>query len=41
MNALKHYSDSEFHETAAVLEGLTSPLESIRFDQREPHSETR
>ena len=30
MNALKHYSDSEFHETAAVLEGLTSPLEIIR-----------
>ena len=30
MNALKHYSDSEFHETAAVLQGLTSPLEIIR-----------
>ncbi len=30
MNALKHYSDSEYRETAAVLEGLTSPLEIIR-----------
>ena len=30
MNALKHYSDTEFHESLAVLEGLTSPLEIIR-----------
>lgn len=30
MNALKHYADSEFHETTAVLEGLISPLEIIR-----------
>jgi len=30
MSALKHYSDSEYRETAAVLEGLTSPLEIIR-----------
>jgi TetR/AcrR family transcriptional repressor of nem operon len=30
MNALKHYADSEFHETTVVLQGLTSPLEIIR-----------
>ena len=30
MNALKHYADSEFHKTAVVLEGMTSPLEIIR-----------
>ena len=30
MNALKHYADSEFHATTAVLQGLTSPLEIIR-----------
>ena len=30
MNALKHYSDTEYHESLAVLEGLTSPLEIIR-----------
>jgi len=30
MNALKHYADSEFHETTAVAEGLTSPLAVIR-----------
>jgi len=30
MNALKHYADSEFHKTTAVLQGLTSPLEIIR-----------
>ena len=30
MNALKHYADSEFHETTAVVQGLTSPLEIIR-----------
>ena len=30
MNALKHYADSEFNETTAVVEGLTSPLEILR-----------
>ena len=30
MNALKHYADSEFHETTAVVQHLTSPLEIIR-----------
>jgi len=30
MNALKHYSDSEYHESMALLQGLTSPLEIIR-----------
>jgi TetR/AcrR family transcriptional repressor of nem operon len=30
MNALKHYADSEFHETTAVAQGLTSPLKVIR-----------
>jgi len=30
MSALKHYSDSEYHESLAVLKGLTSPLEIIR-----------
>jgi len=30
MDALRHYADSEFSETAAVAEHLTSPLESIR-----------
>jgi len=30
MSALKHYSDTEFHESMAVLQGLTSPLEIIR-----------
>ena len=30
MDALKHYSDTEFHKTAAVMQNLDSPLESIR-----------
>ena len=30
MNALKHYADSEFHESTAVLETVESPLERIR-----------
>jgi TetR/AcrR family transcriptional repressor of nem operon len=30
MNALHHYANAEFHETTAVAEGLTSPLEIIR-----------
>jgi hypothetical protein len=30
--ALKHYAGSEFHETTAVLEGLTSPLELAPHD---------
>jgi TetR/AcrR family transcriptional repressor of nem operon len=30
MDALKHYADSEFHETTAVARHLTSPLEMLR-----------
>jgi len=30
MDALKHYADSEFHETTAVAQHLTSPLEILR-----------
>jgi TetR/AcrR family transcriptional repressor of nem operon len=30
MDALKHYADSEYHETLAAIEGITSPLEIIR-----------
>jgi TetR/AcrR family transcriptional repressor of nem operon len=30
MNALKHYADSEFHETTAVAQGLTSPIAIMR-----------
>jgi TetR/AcrR family transcriptional repressor of nem operon len=30
MNALAHYATSEFNETTAVAQGLTSPLEIIR-----------
>lgn len=30
MNALAHYSDSEFQETAAVVKASNSPLENIR-----------
>jgi len=30
MDALKHYSDTEYRESLAALEGLTSPLEIIR-----------
>jgi TetR/AcrR family transcriptional repressor of nem operon len=30
MSALKHYADSEFHETAAVMNETNTPLENIR-----------
>jgi TetR/AcrR family transcriptional repressor of nem operon len=30
MSALKHYADTEFHETAAVLKETNTPLENIR-----------
>ena len=30
MSALKHYADSEFHETASVMKETNSPLENIR-----------
>ena len=30
MNALKHYADSEFHETTKVLKETNTPLENIR-----------
>jgi TetR/AcrR family transcriptional repressor of nem operon len=30
MDALKHYADSEFHETTAVLKESNTPLENIR-----------
>ena len=30
MDALKHYADSEFHETTAVIRESNSPLENIR-----------
>ena len=30
MDALKHYADSEFHETTAVLRDSKSPLENLR-----------
>ena len=30
MDALKHYADSEFHQTTAVLKASNTPLENIR-----------
>jgi TetR/AcrR family transcriptional repressor of nem operon len=30
MNALKHYADSEFHETTSVISESRSPLENLR-----------